>query len=44
MTALRLGRASQNIEKVFWVWLTLDALFNGLKEAGPALATRHRPR
>ena len=34
-TALRLGTASQNIEKVFWVWWTLDALFNGLKEAGP---------
>jgi hypothetical protein len=31
-TALRLGTASQNIEKDFWVCWTLDALFNGLKE------------
>lgn len=30
-TALRLGTASQNIEKDFWVCWTLDALFNGLK-------------
>ncbi|MBP2277639.1 hypothetical protein [Sphingomonas sp. PL20] len=29
-TALRLGTASQNIEKDFWVCWTLDALFNGL--------------
>lgn len=36
-TALRLGTASQNIEKDFWVCWTLDALFNGLKEEGPRL-------
>jgi hypothetical protein len=36
-TALRLGTASQNIEKDFWVRWTLDALFNGLKEGGPRL-------
>jgi hypothetical protein len=36
-TALRLGTASQNIEKDFWVCWTLDALFNGLKEGGPRL-------
>ncbi len=36
-TALRLGTASQNIEKDFWVCWTLDALFNGLNEGGPRL-------
>jgi hypothetical protein len=36
-TALRLGTASQNIEKDFWVCWTLDALFNGLKAGGPRL-------
>ena len=36
-TAQRLGTASQNIEKDFWVCWTLDALFNGLKEGGPRL-------
>jgi hypothetical protein len=36
-TALRLGTASQNIEKDFWVCWVLDALFNGLKEGGPRL-------
>jgi hypothetical protein len=36
-TALRLGTASQNIEKDFWVCWALDALFNGLKEGGPRL-------
>jgi hypothetical protein len=36
-TALRLGTTSQNIEKDFWVCWTLDALFHGLKEAGPRL-------
>jgi hypothetical protein len=36
-TAQRLGTASQNIEKDFWVCWTLDALFHGLKEGGPRL-------
>src|SRR5215207_10898046 len=36
-TALRLGTASQNIEKDFWVCWTLDALFNGAEEGGPRL-------
>lgn len=36
-TALRLGTASQNVEKDFWVCWTLDTLFNGLKEGGPRL-------
>src|SRR6185312_4990918 len=36
-TAHRLGTASQNIEKDFWVCWTLDALFNGLSERGPRL-------
>jgi hypothetical protein len=36
-TALRLGTASQNIEKDFWVCWTLDGLFNGLKEGEPRL-------
>lgn len=36
-TAQRLGTASQNIEKDFWVCWTLDALFNGLREGGPRL-------
>ena len=36
-TALRLGTASQNIEKDFWVCWTLDALFNGLGVGGPRL-------
>lgn len=36
-TALRLGTASQNIEKDFWVCWTLDALFNGLTKGGPRL-------
>jgi Nucleotidyl transferase AbiEii toxin, Type IV TA system len=36
-TASRLGTASQNIEKDFWVCWTLDALFNGLREGGPRL-------
>ena len=36
-TALRLGTASQNIEKDFWVCWTLDALFNGLQAGGPRL-------
>lgn len=41
-TALRLGTASQNIEKDFWVCWTLDALFNGLKEGGPRLPLQGR--
>lgn len=36
-TAARLGTASQNIEKDFWVCWTLDALFNGLKGDRPRL-------
>ncbi|MFQ3452446.1 nucleotidyl transferase AbiEii/AbiGii toxin family protein [Bradyrhizobium sp. UFLA01-814] len=36
-TALRLGTASQNIEKDFWVCWALDALFHGLKTGGPRL-------
>lgn len=36
-TAQRLGTASQNIEKDFWVCWALDALFNGLKQGGPRL-------
>lgn len=36
-TAQRLGTASQNIEKDFWVCWTLDALFNGLSGGGPRL-------
>lgn len=36
-TALRLGTASQNIEKDFWVCWTLDALFHGLNGGGPRL-------
>jgi hypothetical protein len=36
-TAQRLGTASQNIEKDFWVCWTLDALFHGLKQGGPRL-------
>jgi hypothetical protein len=36
-TALRLGTASQNIEKDFWVCWTLDSLLNGLKEGEPRL-------
>jgi Nucleotidyl transferase AbiEii toxin, Type IV TA system len=36
-TAVRLGTASQNIEKDFWVCWTLEALFNGLKDGGPRL-------
>ena len=39
-TAQRLGTASQNIEKDFWVCWTLDALFNGLMAAGPASSSR----
>jgi hypothetical protein len=39
-TVLRLGTASQNIEKDFWVCWTLDALFNGLKEGRPRLLFR----
>ena len=42
-TALRLGTASQNIEKDFWVCWTLDALFNGLKEGDPASSSRVEP-
>jgi hypothetical protein len=42
-TALRLGTASQNIEKDFWVCWTLDALFNGLKEGGPRLLFKVGP-
>lgn len=36
-TAARLGTASQNIEKDFWVCWTLDALFHGLDDADPRL-------
>lgn len=36
-TAPRLGTASQNIEKDFWVCWTLDAFFNGLSGGGPRL-------
>jgi hypothetical protein len=36
-TEQRLGTASQNIEKDFWVCWTLDALFHGLKDGGPRL-------
>ena len=39
-TALRLGTASQNIEKDFWVCWTLDALFQGLKEGDLACSSR----
>ena len=42
-TALRLGTASQNIEKDFWVCWTLDALFHGLKAADPASFLRAAP-
>src|SRR5277367_3103827 len=36
-TAQRLGTASQNIEKDFWVCWTLDALFHRLPAGGPRL-------
>ena len=35
-TAQRLGTSERNVEKDFWVCLTLDVLFNGLP-AGPRL-------
>jgi len=37
MTARRLGRAVQNVEKDFWVCWALDVLFNGLPENHPRL-------
>ncbi len=36
-TAQRLGTSERNVEKDFWVCLTLDALFNGLAPGGPHL-------
>ena len=42
-TALRLGTASQNIEKDFWVCWTLDALFNGRKREDRASFSRAEP-
>ncbi len=36
-TAARLGTTVQNVEKDFWVFWTLDALFNGLQRGGPRL-------
>jgi hypothetical protein len=35
--AQRLGTSDRNVEKDFWVCLTLDALFNGLAPGGPHL-------
>lgn len=36
-TARRLGTSERNVEKDFWVSLTLDILFNGLEPGGPRL-------
>lgn len=36
-TAQRLGTSEANVEKDFWVCLTLDILFNGLPAGGPRL-------
>ena len=36
-TARRLGTSERDVEKDFWVCLTLDALFNGLEPGGPRL-------
>ena len=36
-TARRLGTSERNVEKDFWVCLTLDILFNGLEPGGPRL-------
>lgn len=36
-TAQRLGTSERNVEKDFWVCLTLDVLFNGLLAGGPRL-------
>jgi hypothetical protein len=36
-TARRLGTSERNVEKDFWVCLTLDMLFNGLEPGGPRL-------
>lgn len=36
-TAQRLGATERNVEKDFWVCLTLDILFNGLEPGGPRL-------
>jgi len=36
-TAQRLGTSDRNVEKDFWVCLTLDVLFNGLPPSGPRL-------
>jgi hypothetical protein len=36
-TARRLGTSERNVEKDFWVCLTLDVLFNGLEPGGPRL-------
>lgn len=36
-TAQRLGTSERNVEKDFWVCLTLDALFNGLQGERPRL-------
>ena len=36
-TAQRLGTSERNVEKDFWVCLTLDVLFNGLPPGGPRL-------
>lgn len=36
-TAQRLGTSERNVEKDFWVCLTLDLLFNGLEAGGPRL-------
>jgi len=33
--AARPGTTEQNIEKDFWVWWVLDALFHGLPPGGP---------
>jgi len=36
-TARRMGTSERNVEKDFWVCLTLDILFNNLEPAGPRL-------
>jgi predicted nucleotidyltransferase component of viral defense system len=36
-TAQRMGTSERNVEKDFWVCLTLDVLFNGLEPGGPRL-------
>ena len=41
-TARRLGTSERNVEKDFWVCLTLDVLFNGLEPGGPRLLFKGR--